>query len=210
MSIGKMRYRIKVEVMTIVSQPGGGSNEEWGADTDVSPDGMTWADVKPLSSKRTVVSDKVIISNGYKIILRWATGRIMDKKRRIIYNDKIFSINGVSVIDEAKRFYEIICIGEGQKATPSTPNIIKLNLTEDGSQEVPGGKTIYKIEVTPEQDTYFKIEDNDNNVLLPVVFIPSNYTEVINITIIAADVSGIYFSEIVSRTTITIYLKDTV
>lgn len=113
MSIGKMRHRIKVEVLTIVSEPGGGSSEEWSADTDVSPDGMTWASVQPLSSKRIVVSEKVDISNGYKIVLRWATGRIMDKKRRIVYNGQNLTISGVVVVDEAKRFYEITCLVNG-------------------------------------------------------------------------------------------------
>lgn len=105
--IGQMRHRITVEILNIVDQPGGGSSEEWQTELE------TWADVQPLNSKRVVINDKVDISTGYKIILRWADGRIMDKKRRIMYRGEIFGISGVTVVDAARRFYELICLNNG-------------------------------------------------------------------------------------------------
>lgn len=108
--IGDMRYRITVQVWTQVTEPGGGLSESWEADTTVSADGTTWADVKPLTSKRVVVADKVVIAEGYRIILRWASGRIMDKKRRIVYNGQTLTISGVQVVDEMKRFFQITCL----------------------------------------------------------------------------------------------------
>lgn len=108
--IGYMRHRITIQVRTQVTEPGGGLSETWAADMTVSADGTTWAAVTPLTSKRMAVSDKVVITEGYQIILRWATGRIMDKTRRVIYNGQTLTISGVKVIDEAKRFYQVTCL----------------------------------------------------------------------------------------------------
>lgn len=105
--IGQLKHRIKIQVWTEVDEPGGGVSQTW---TDEL---TTWAIVKPLSSKRVVLSDQVQISTGYKIVLRWATGRILDKKRRIVYNGENLTISGVVVVDEAKRFYELTCLVNG-------------------------------------------------------------------------------------------------
>lgn len=102
--IGQMRYRVKIQNWEVVEQPGGGGGGQW---TDEL---TTWANVKPLKSKRVVISDKVVMSNGYKIVLRWADGRILDKKRRIVYNGQNLTIDGVIVVDEQKRFYELTCL----------------------------------------------------------------------------------------------------
>ena len=113
MSIGKLRHRVTIEKWTAVAQPGGGVSESWAPDTDVSADGKTWADVSPLSSKRLVIDDKVVISDGFKITLRWATGRILDQKCRIVYNGQDLTISGVKVIDERKRWYVLTCLING-------------------------------------------------------------------------------------------------
>lgn len=105
--IGKMRHRITVEVLTITQEPGGGASETWA--TEIS----TWASVAPLKSSRIAIDGEVKISDGYKIIIRWANGRIMDKQRRIKYGDLILTISGVQVIDEAKRFFQITCLTNG-------------------------------------------------------------------------------------------------
>jgi SPP1 family predicted phage head-tail adaptor len=99
-----MNKRITIQVFTEVEQPGGGLSEEW---TDEL---TTWAQVEPLSAKRMVVAEKVVISEGYSIILRWANGRILDKTRRVIYNDQTLTINGAVIKDEAKRFWQLTCI----------------------------------------------------------------------------------------------------
>jgi SPP1 family predicted phage head-tail adaptor len=104
MSIGSMKHRVTVQVWSQVTDPGGGVSEDW---TD---EVTTWASVKPLSSKRMVVDSQVVISDGYTLILRWADGRILDKKRRIIYGTKTLTIGGAQVVDEAKRFYKLTCL----------------------------------------------------------------------------------------------------
>jgi len=102
--IGKMRHRITVQVITIVEQPGGGLDETWADEL------TTWASVKPLKSSRLLQDNQVKLMNGYTIVLRWADGRIMDKKRRIVHNGETLTINGAFVIDEAKRFWQITAI----------------------------------------------------------------------------------------------------
>lgn len=113
MSIGRLRHRITIEKWTAVEQPGGGVDESWAPDTDVSSDGKTWADVKPMTSKRMEVGEQIVISDGYKIILRWAGGRILDQKRRIVYNGQNLTISGAVVVDERKKYWQITCLING-------------------------------------------------------------------------------------------------
>ena len=112
-AIGRLKDRITVEKWTAVEQPGGGISESWAADTDVSTDGKTWAEMKPLSSKRMVVGDKVAISDGYKCILRWTTSRIMDQKRRIVYKGQNLTISGAIELREARNYWQLTCLVNG-------------------------------------------------------------------------------------------------
>ena len=101
MTIGKMNHRITVQAMTIVTDPGGGVTETW---TDEL---TTWAEVKPLRSKRNAQDAQITLQEAYLVHLRWASGRVLDKQRRIIFGDKTLTITGAIVIDEAKRYWEL-------------------------------------------------------------------------------------------------------
>lgn len=100
-AIGRLKDRITIQVWSQVTDPGGGVSEAW---TDEL---TTWAEVKPLRSKRNAQDAQITLQEAYMIHLRWATGRILDKKRRIEFGDKVLTITGAIVIDEAKRFWEI-------------------------------------------------------------------------------------------------------
>lgn len=102
--IGQLKKRIKIQVLTIVDTPGGGAEEQWADEL------TTWAKVEPLRSNRTLQDNQIVLMDGYKITIRWADNRIMDKKRRIIYKNKNLTINSVVELDEAKRFYEITAV----------------------------------------------------------------------------------------------------
>lgn len=104
--IGKMRHRVTFQVVTITDQPGGGAIEDWADEL------TTWAEVIPLKPSKVLQDNQVQLKNGFTVRVRWANGRIVDKKRRIVYKGVNYSINGVFVIDEAKRFYEITAINE--------------------------------------------------------------------------------------------------
>lgn len=102
--IGDMRYRVTIQVWSSVTDPGGGVSEIW---TDEL---TTWADVKPLKSSRLLQDNQVKLANEYTVTLRWADGRILDKKRRIIYGTQTLTINGAVIMDERKRWWQITAI----------------------------------------------------------------------------------------------------
>lgn len=102
--IGRMRHRITIQHLIIVDQPGGGASEQW---TDEL---TTWAKVEPLRSSRSLQDNQVELLDGYRFTIRWASDRTMDKKRRVVYAGKNWTINSIVQIDEAKRFYQITAI----------------------------------------------------------------------------------------------------
>jgi SPP1 family predicted phage head-tail adaptor len=100
-SIGKMRYRVKVENATNTRDAGGGLSQSYSAVTFI------YANIKPLNAnsiyRQGIVQEKVT----HEITLRYMKN--ISTNSRITYGSRNFNIKGIINVDERDRFLKLLC-----------------------------------------------------------------------------------------------------
>jgi len=100
-SIGKMRYRVKIESATNTRDAGGGLAQEF------SPVRIIFANIKPKNANSTyrqgILQEKVT----HEITIRYMTD--IDTNSRITYGGRSFAVNGIINVDERDRFLTLLC-----------------------------------------------------------------------------------------------------
>jgi len=100
-SIGKMRYRVKVERATNTRDAGGGISQAF------NPVTFIYANIKPTSAtssyRQGMVQEKVT----HEVTIRYMTN--IDTNSRITFGTRQFAINGIINVDERDRFLTLLC-----------------------------------------------------------------------------------------------------
>tara|TARA_R110002124_G_scaffold207146_1_gene373597 strand:+ start:510 stop:839 length:330 start_codon:yes stop_codon:yes gene_type:complete len=100
-SIGKMRYRVKVERATNTRDAGGGIAQAF------NPVTFIYADIKPKSAnsvyRQGMLQEKVT----HEVTIRYMTN--IDTNSRITFGTRQFAINGIINVDERDRFLTLLC-----------------------------------------------------------------------------------------------------
>tara|TARA_R110000782_G_C14774715_1_gene409407 strand:+ start:357 stop:686 length:330 start_codon:yes stop_codon:yes gene_type:complete len=100
-SIGKMRYKVKVETATNTRDAGGGLSQAFGAVAFI------FANIKPKSANSTyrqgILQEKVT----HEITIRYRQD--IDTNSKITYGTRSFAVNGIINVDERDRFLTLLC-----------------------------------------------------------------------------------------------------
>ena len=100
-SIGKMRYRVKVETATNTRDAGGGISQSY------TPVTFIYANIKPLKADSTyrqgIVQEKVT----HEVTIRYMDN--ISTNHRISFGSRLFDIKGIINIDERDRFLKLLC-----------------------------------------------------------------------------------------------------
>lgn len=100
-SIGKMRYRVKVERATNTRDAGGGLSQAFNAVATI------YANIKPKSAnsryREGMLQEKVT----HEITIRYMKN--IDTNSRITYGTRSFAVNGIINVDERDRFLTLLC-----------------------------------------------------------------------------------------------------
>ncbi len=100
-SIGKMRYRVKVERATNTRDAGGGLSQVFNSVATI------YANIKPKSANSTyrqgILQEKVT----HEITIRFMKN--IDTNSRITYGNRSFAVNGIINVDERDRFLTLLC-----------------------------------------------------------------------------------------------------
>ena len=100
-SIGKMRYRVKVERATNTRDAGGGLSQVCNSVATI------YANIKPKSANSTyrqgILQEKVT----HEITIRFMKN--IDTNSRITYGNRSFAVNGIINVDERDRFLTLLC-----------------------------------------------------------------------------------------------------
>lgn len=100
-SIGRMRYRIKLESATNTVDTGGGMTQVWATLANI------YANIKPISGTETFRQGKVSSDTTHELTIRYRSD--ISTKYRICYGSRIFSIQSILNIDERDRFMKLSC-----------------------------------------------------------------------------------------------------
>tara|TARA_R100001591_G_C4236989_1_gene153467 strand:- start:3 stop:332 length:330 start_codon:yes stop_codon:yes gene_type:complete len=100
-SIGKMRFRVKVETATNTRDAGGGISQSY------TPVTFIYANIKPLKADSTyrqgIVQEKVT----HEVTIRHMDN--ISTNHRISFGDRLFDIKGIINVDERDRFLKLLC-----------------------------------------------------------------------------------------------------
>ena len=100
-SIGKMRYRVKVERATNTRDAGGGISQAF------NPVTFIYANIKPTSAtssyRQGMVQEKVT----HEVTIRYMTN--IDTNSLITVGTRKFNIRGIVNVDERDRFLKLLC-----------------------------------------------------------------------------------------------------
>lgn len=100
-SIGKMRYRVKIESATDTTDAGGGRARVYNTLATV------YANIKPIKGTETFRQGKVSSDTTHEVTLRYRSD--LSTKYRICYGTRVFSIKSILNIDERDRFLKLEC-----------------------------------------------------------------------------------------------------
>jgi SPP1 family predicted phage head-tail adaptor len=100
-SIGKMRYRVKLESATDTTDSGGGRSQAYATKA------FLYANIKPISGTETFRQGKVASDTTHELIIRYRSD--IDTKYRICYGTRVFNIKSILNIDERDRFLKLSC-----------------------------------------------------------------------------------------------------
>lgn len=107
-SAGKLRSKITIERVTQTADGEGGFTDAWAAD----PSGGVWAMVKPVTGMERFFADRVQPGNRVRFVVRFrgdSNGApYYSASDRIVYKGRTYGIEGVTDIDDAGRFLEIM------------------------------------------------------------------------------------------------------
>ena len=100
-SIGKMRYKVKVETATNTRDAGGGLSQTFGAVAYI------FANIKPKNAnsiyRQGILQEKVT----HEITIRYRQD--IDTNSKITYGNRSFAVNGIINVDERDRFLTLLC-----------------------------------------------------------------------------------------------------
>ncbi|KKJ75443.1 hypothetical protein WH95_18555 [Kiloniella litopenaei] len=95
MNKGRLRERISLQELSLVSDGGGGQTETWGEVAKV------WANVKPLSGREQITADKEASTTLYRIKIR---SRGISSSWRVVWGSKILNIREILEGDSSERY----------------------------------------------------------------------------------------------------------
>ena len=100
-SIGKMRYRIKVENPTNTRDAGGGLSQTY------TPVTFIYANIMPTNAnssyRQGIVQEKVT----HELTIRYMKN--IGTNSRISFGSRLFDIKGIINVDERSRFLKLLC-----------------------------------------------------------------------------------------------------
>jgi len=100
-SIGKMRYKVKVERATNTRDAGGGLAQSFGSVATI------YANIKPKNAnsvyRQGMLQEKVT----HEITIRYMKN--IDTNSKITFGTRSFAINGIINVDERDRFLTLLC-----------------------------------------------------------------------------------------------------
>jgi len=100
-SIGKMRYRVKVENATNTRDTGGGLSQAY---TTVS---FMYADIRPKSANSSYRQGMVQEKVSHEVTIRYMKN--ISTNSRISYGTRLFDVKGIINVDERSRFLTLLC-----------------------------------------------------------------------------------------------------
>ena len=100
-SIGKMRYKVKVETATNTRDAGGGLSQVF------NPVTYIYANIMPKSAnsayRQGILQEKVT----HEVTIRYMKN--IDTNSKITYGTRSFAVNGIVNVDERNRFLTLLC-----------------------------------------------------------------------------------------------------
>lgn len=103
--IGRMQ-KIAFQTSSLATQPTGGGVETM---TTVY-EAFAWA--RPTSSNRTFLHNEGVIIDSYNFDVQYTTDFTPTKSHTILYRGKRYAINGITNLQERRRFWRIFAISE--------------------------------------------------------------------------------------------------
>lgn len=100
-SIGKMRYRVKVEMATNTRDAGGGLAQAFGSVATI------YANIKPKSANSTYRQGMLQEKVTHEITIRYMQN--IDTNSKITFGTRSFAVNGIVNVDERDRFLTLLC-----------------------------------------------------------------------------------------------------
>tara|TARA_R110001583_G_scaffold194878_1_gene367424 strand:+ start:937 stop:1266 length:330 start_codon:yes stop_codon:yes gene_type:complete len=100
-SIGKMRYRIKVENATNTRDAGGGMSQAYNSAAFV------YANIKPTNANSSYRQGMVQEKVTHEITMRFMKN--IGTNSRISYGTRLFDVKGIINVDERDRFLKLLC-----------------------------------------------------------------------------------------------------
>ena len=100
-SIGKMRYKVKVERATNTRDAGGGLAQSF------SPVAHVYANIVPKSANSSYRQGMLQEKVTHEITIRYMKN--IDTNSRITYGTRQFAVNGIINVDERDRFLTLLC-----------------------------------------------------------------------------------------------------
>ena len=100
-SIGKMRYRVKVENSTNTRDAGGGISQSF------SPVTYIYANIKPTNANSTYRQGMVQEKVTHEVTIRYMNN--ISTNSRVTYGTRNFNVKGIVNVDERDRFLKLLC-----------------------------------------------------------------------------------------------------
>ena len=100
-SIGKMRYRVKVERATNTRDASGGLSQSFGSVATI------YANIKPKNANSTYRQGMLQEKVTHEITIRYMKN--IDTNSKITFGTRSFAINGIINVDERDRFLTLLC-----------------------------------------------------------------------------------------------------
>jgi len=100
-SIGKMRYRVKVERSTNTRDAGGGISQAF------SPTTTIYANIMPKSANSSYRQGMVQEKVTHEVTLRYMEN--IDTNSIIVFGSRRFNVRGIINVDERDRFLKLQC-----------------------------------------------------------------------------------------------------
>lgn len=68
----------------------------------------TWADVEPLSSSKTLLGNKEVLSNGYVVTVRYRADKDINRSLKIVYKDRWLHLTSLTDDLKGKQYVQFI------------------------------------------------------------------------------------------------------
>ena len=101
-SVGKMRYRVKLQSSTNTTDAGGGISQVWALVANL------WADIKPTSGSESYRQGQVQESTTHEVTIRYRSD--IYTKYRILFGTRAFNIKHIKNIEERDRYLLLSCV----------------------------------------------------------------------------------------------------